>query len=217
MIHLLPHWNWPERAGGIVPVVVYSNCVAVELFLNGKTLGVKAREFPSEGVAGAWNTYAKPKVEATTADLQLVWDVPYEAGELKAVGYYRNAEIVATTSARTAHEPASIEVTVDRAAITAAARDVAHVTVRALDSDGVFVPLANNPMTFRLDGRAKLIGIDNGDPESHSSYQSDTRAPFNGLALALVQSTNTPGTVHLVARSPGLREAAVDITTSSSN
>jgi beta-galactosidase len=213
MIHLLPHWNWPERAGGIVPVVAYSNCAAVELFLNGRSLGVKAREFPSEGVSGAWNTYDKPKVDPTTADMQFVWDVAYEPGELKAVGCDRYGAIVATTVLRTAHQAAALEVTVDRAALKAGARDVAHVTVRALDADGTFVPLADNPVTFELTGPAKLIGVDNGDPESHESYQGDTRALFKGMALALVQSTASPGAVTLTARSPGLREAAVAIST----
>lgn len=213
MVHLLPHWNWPEKVGTAIPVVAYSNCAAVELFLNGRSLGVKAREFPSEGVTGAWNSYAKPKVEATTSDLQLVWDVPYEPGELKAVAFDRLGDVVAQTVVRTAGQAAALELTADRNTIRSGDRDVAAVTVRALDADGNFVPLADNQVKFEIAGPGKILGVDNGDPESHASYQGDTRALFNGMALALVQSTPTPGVMRIVAHSPGLRDSQVAIAT----
>lgn len=213
MIHLLPHWNWPDRAGMSVPVVAYSNCAAVELFLNGRSLGAKAREFPAQGNSTGWNTYALPLVRATTADLQLVWDVPYEPGELKAVGYDRGGKIVVEARERTAGAAESLELTVDRPTLTADARDVAHVTVRALDANGVPAPLADNQVSFELSGPGRLIGVDNGDPASHESYQGSTRALFRGMALALVQSTSDPGAVRLTARAAGLRDSAVSIST----
>ncbi len=211
MVHLLPHWNWPERTGQVVPVVAYSNCAAVELFLNGKSLGAKAREFPAQGNAGAWNLYPQPLVDATTVDMQFVWDAVYAPGELKAVGYDRTGAVVSEAVVRTAGDAATLELTVDRDTLAAGGRDVAHFTVRALDAKGNFVPLAQNQIRFELSGPAKLIGLDNGDPASHASYQGDTRALFNGLALALVQTTGQAGPVRLVARADGLREAAVEI------
>jgi beta-galactosidase len=211
MLHLLPHWNWPSRAGGVVPVVAYSNCAAIELFLNGRSMGVKAREFPSEGVTGSWNHYTEPKTMATTGDLQLVWDVPYEPGVLEAVGYDRHGAVVAHAEVRTAQQAASLELTVDRASISSGLRDVASVTVRAIDANGVFVPLADNSITFDVSGPAKLIGVDNGDPESQASYQGRTRALFKGMALALVQSTPEAGTIHVSAHSDGLKDAQIEI------
>jgi beta-galactosidase len=211
MVHLLPHWNWPGAAGTVVPVVAYSNCAAVELFLNGRSLGVKSREFPSEGVTGAWNNYAEPKIEATTSDMQLVWDVQYEPGELKAVGYDRLGHVSAQEIVRTAGQAASLELSVERPVITSGVRDVASVTVRAVDADGVFVPLAENQVSFDVSGPAKLIGVDNGDPESHASYQGSTRALFNGMALALLQSTPDQGTIRITAHSEGLKDASLEI------
>ncbi|HEY4247028.1 MAG TPA: glycoside hydrolase family 2 TIM barrel-domain containing protein [Lacunisphaera sp.] len=213
MIHLLPHWNWPDRVGRPVPVVAYTNCAAVELFLNGRSLGAKSREFPAQGASTGWNTYALPQIQTTTSDLQLVWDVLYEPGELKAVGYDRDGKIVSEASVRTAGPVASLELSVDRAALTAGARDVAHVTVRALDAHGVFVPLADNQIEFELIGPARLLGVDNGDPSSHASYQGNTRALFHGMALALVQSTTDAGSIRLTAHSPGLPLATVTLTT----
>jgi len=211
MLHLLPHWNWADKAGSVVPVVAYSNCAAVELFLNGRSMGVKAREFPSQGVTGTWNNYAQPKIEATTADMQLVWDVPYQPGELKAVGYDRRGQIVANATVRTAGKAAKLEITADRASIVSGMRDVASLTVRALDADGIFVPLADNEVTFEISGPARIIGVDNGDPENHASYQGNTRALYNGMALALAQSGNETGTVRVTARSDGLQDAQLEI------
>jgi beta-galactosidase len=100
---------------------------------------------------------------------------------------------------------------VDRASVSPGLRDVASVTVRALDADGVFVPLADNPITFDVSGPARLIGVDNGDPESHASYQGNSRALFNGMALALLQSTPETGVIHVTARSEGLHDGQVEI------
>ena len=113
MIHLLPHWNWPERKGKVVPVVVYSNCEVVELFVNGKSFGAKAREFPMQGTKGGWNSYAKPVVRNTTVDMQLVWDVPYEDGEVIAIGY-KNGEPVVNSKMQTAGKAVSLELTADK-------------------------------------------------------------------------------------------------------
>lgn len=211
MIHLLPHWNWPGRINRPVPVVAYSNCAAVELFLNGRSLGTKAREFPAQGASDGWNSYRDPIIRATTSDLQFVWDVVYEPGELKAVGYDRHGQVVATERIQTAGPAASLEATVDRAILVAGAREVAHLTVRALDANGVFMPVADNSLTLEVTAPGKLIGMDNGDPLSHESYQAHTRKLYNGMALALVQSTANTGLIRVTVRSGDLRPAIVEI------
>ncbi|HUJ45113.1 MAG TPA: glycoside hydrolase family 2 TIM barrel-domain containing protein [Opitutaceae bacterium] len=209
MLHLLPHWNWPDRLGKVVPVVACTNCAAVELFLNGRSLGAKAREFPQQGVTKAWNSYGQPQIQATTDDFQLVWDVVYEPGELKAVGYDRNAAVVAGAVVRTAGPAAALALTVDRATLAADARDVAHVTVEVQDANGVVVPDADNNVTFTMEGDGTLLGVDNGDPLSHASYRANSRQVFHGLALALVQAGTRGGAIRVTATSPGLKEAAV--------
>ena len=86
MIHLFPHWNWKGREGQVLQVMAYTNCDSVELFVNGKSFGIKALEFPRQGNSGAWNRYDQPPVNTTTGDFHLAWDVPYEPGILKAIG-----------------------------------------------------------------------------------------------------------------------------------
>ena len=113
MVHLFPHWNWKGREGQVIPVVCYTSCDTVELFLNGKSFGAKSLEFPRQGTAGGWNRYARPQVSVTTADLHLSWDVPYEPGTLKAVGR-KNGQVVCEEEIRTTGEPAAIALSVDR-------------------------------------------------------------------------------------------------------
>ena len=210
MIHLAPHWNWKGHEGKIIPVLVYTNCESVELFLNGKSYGTKALEFPRQGNSGGWNKYDRPQVFATTGDLHLSWDVPYEPGTLKAVGK-KGGKIVYETEISTTGLPASVRLSVDRNDLNADARDVAHVKVEVVDEQGRVVPDAANPIQLSVSGAGSLIGFDNGNPVDHTSMKSSQRNVFNGLALGIVQSTFIKGTIRISATSPNLKEGTVEI------
>ena len=210
MLHLFPHWNWKGREGQIVPVLCYTSCDVVELFLNGKSYGAKALDFPRQGSTGSWNRYARPQVFATTADLHLVWDVPYEPGTLKAVGY-KDGKEVCTAEISTTGEPAAIGLSVDKNAMAADGRDIAHITVQILDDKGRVVPTADNEVAFEIQGAGKIIGVDNGNPSSHEDYKANHRKAFNGSCLAIVQGSRKPGKIRLVARAEGLKEASIEI------
>src|SRR5258708_713135 len=108
VLHLFPHWNWAGRVGQVIRVVAYTTCNSVELFLNGRSLGEKRIEFPAQGTSGGWNSYAQPVVRATTNDLHVSWDVPYEPGVLKAVGKDRAGKVMCNAEVRTAGAPAAI-------------------------------------------------------------------------------------------------------------
>jgi beta-galactosidase len=95
--------------------------------------------------------------------------------------------------------------------LSADARDVAHLTVKIVDEHGNVVPTARNLVTFVVQGAGALIGVDNGDPASHEDYRSNRREAFNGLCLAIVQTTREPGKLRVAARADGLKEAAVDL------
>jgi beta-galactosidase len=206
MLHIFPHWNWPGREGQVIPVLAYTSCDSVELFLNGKSLGVKAREFPRQGTAGGWNKYAKPEIFPTTADLHLQWDVPYEPGELKAIGY-KDGKKVCEETVRTAGEPARIVLSTDREKLRAGTRDVAHLFVKIVDAQGNVVPGAENLVKFDLQGAGKLLGVDNGNPASHESFQANERKAFAGLALAIVEASSDPGEFRISVTSEKLAAA----------
>lgn len=213
MLHLFPHWNWKGREGQFIPVTCYTNCDTVELFINGRSVGVKGYAFPRTGMEGRYGNYpARARVPRTTADLHLSWDVPYERGTLKAVGT-KNGEVVVAEEVSTTREPYAIDLSADRNAIAADGRDVAHMTVRILDDRGRVVPTAANEIAFLIKGDGNLIGADNGDPQSHEDYKSDRRKAFNGMCLAIVQSTGRQGNIEVTATSPGLEAGKVMIAT----
>ena len=212
VLHLLPSWNWQGREGQILPVLAYTNCDTVELYLNGKFYGAKSREFPRQGNSGAWNKYARPYVNITTADLHLSWDLPYEPGVIKAVGR-RNGQTVATVEIRTAGKPAALRASADIPAIFADGSDVATVHVDVVDSAGNVVPYADNLIRFRVSGNGRLAGVDNGNQQDDHSFRLDERNAFNGHAYAVLSATRTPGVIHLTIEADGLQGTAVEVST----
>ncbi len=212
VLHLYPHWNWKSKEGQFVSVSCYTNCDTVELFLNDKPVGVKGYEFPRLGMEGTYGKYpARANVIRTTSDLHLAWDVPYEAGTLKAVGK-QNGKVVATEEISTTGDPAAISVSVDRHVISADNRDVAHLTIQILDGENRVVPTADNEVTLVVEGEGTIIGMDNGNPESHEDYRSNRRKAFNGLCLAIIQSTGKSGQIRVKATSPSLADATATLT-----
>ncbi|HVU24118.1 MAG TPA: beta-galactosidase GalA [Opitutus sp.] len=148
VLHLFPHWNWPGREGQPITVSVDSNCDAVELFLNGDSLG-------------------RQKMERNG---HLEWLVNYAPGTLLARGFRAGKE-VATAKVETTGAPGALALTPDRAQIAADGADVSVITVEARDAAGRVVPTANVPVTFSLRGPGRIIGVGNGDPGSHEPDQ----------------------------------------------
>jgi beta-galactosidase len=211
VLHLFPHWNWKGKEGQIIPVTCYTNCDTVELFLNGRSLGVKGYAFPRLGMEGKYGNYpARARVLRTTADLHLSWDVPYEPGTLKAVGI-KNGNVASTVEIFTTGEPAAIRLSSDRDTIAADRRDVAHLIVQIVDDKGRLVPTAESDVTFKVEGDGLVLGVDNGDPRSHADYRSTRRQAFHGLCLAVLQSTAKPGQVRVTASSPAVEPATIVI------
>jgi beta-galactosidase len=215
VLHLLPHWNWPGRRGQLIPVLAYTNCTSVELFLNGRSLGEKRLEFPAQGTSGGWNSYAQPFVDVTTDDLHLTWDVPYEPGVLRAVGRRRDGTVACHAEVRTAGAPAAIRLSVDRDTVTAVPGDVAHVTFEIVDSAGTVVPTARDLVRFAVTG-GSIVALDNADLQDLDSYRADRRRAFEGTGLAIVRATQ-PGPLRLTASAEGLREASVAIVVRAGN
>jgi beta-galactosidase len=209
VLHLFPHWNWPGREGQSVPVLAYTNCNRVELFLNGRSLGEKRLEFPAQGTSGGWNSYAQPVVRATTNDLHLSWDVPYEPGVLRAVGKRRDGTVACHAEVRTAGPAAAIRLTVDRDTVTAEPGDVAHLTIEIVDSAGTVVPTAGAVVHVAVTG-GSLLSLDNADPQDHEPFRSDHRHVLNGRALAILRA-GPPGVLHVTVGADGLGQASVNV------
>ncbi|MDI1319542.1 MAG: glycoside hydrolase family 2 TIM barrel-domain containing protein, partial [bacterium] len=192
MAHLLPHWTWPERAGQVTPVHVYSSGDEAELFLNGQSLGRKKRG-PQE--------------------YRFQWDsVVYQPGELRVVTYKKGAKWAEAVQ-RTAGPAARLVLAADRATVRADGRDLSFVTVTVTDKDGLMAPRAGNALKFTLTGPGEIIATDNGDATSFESFQSPERKAYNGLALVVIRTkAGEPGALTLHAESAGLASAEIKLT-----
>ncbi|MCK5909874.1 MAG: DUF4982 domain-containing protein, partial [Caulobacter sp.] len=189
LLHLLPHWNCQGREGQPIAVWAHSNCDKVELFLNGKSQGVRA----------------------VKANHHVEWSVPYAPGVLEAHGY-KNGKVVLRERRETAGPAAALRLTADRVRLTADGQDVAVLKVEVLDAKGRPVPRADDLVRFELSGPIDLIGVGNGNPTSHEPDVALQRKAFNGLAQAIVRTRqNQSGRGRVVVSAPGLKSAALDV------
>jgi beta-galactosidase len=188
MLHLLPHWTHPGKEGTAIPIVAYSNCASVELFLNGQSLGRKKID---------------PREET-------VWMVPYVKGELKAVARIDGA-VVAEHRVRTAGESSQIALQPSRLEMRANRSDVTRLDLEICDKHGSCVPLADNLVEFEIHGPGRLIGVENGDILDLTSNKGHNRRAFRGKLVAFVQSTDQAGAIEFVAKSKGLETRTVTI------
>ena len=208
VLHLMPHWNWRGNEGKIIQVVCYTNMESVELFVNGKSYGSKATEYPRRGSDISWMQPAPGKHYATTADLHLVWDVEYQPGEIKAVGIRDGQtyeEIIRTTGA-----PARLHASVDRPSFHARSGDVAHVTVEIFDADGNLCPNADQLVRFKVSG-GRLIGVESGNMSDLSSTKASERKAYCGMVLGIV-AADKPGEVTVEVSADGLQSSKVTFT-----
>lgn len=194
MIHLFPHWNWPGKEGQNIQVIAFSNCAKVELFLNGKSLG--AKETPLYG--------------------HLSWEVPYEPGDLSAVGYDTSGNVTAVTNEETTGAPYALQLSTISSGLQANHEDVAVIDVAVVDSKGRVVPTADNLVRFKVVGDGYVAGVGNGNPSDHDPDKANYRKAFNGLCAVDVGTTNTPGAIRLIASSPGLKSAEITLHSSPS-
>lgn len=211
MVHLFPHWNWAGHEGQVISVITYTNCDTVELFLNGKSYGKKSYVFPQQGHSKVWNEYDRPYVAPTTSDLHLSWDVPFSPGTLKVVGKKDRETVI--EEVHTTSAPAAIRLTADRNSIQADMQDIVNVKVEIIDKDGLVVPTASNMVEFKVEGEGILIGTDNGNPQDKAQMKSKLRNAYNGLALAVIQSTDKKGSIRISAFSGELKEAVLQVVT----
>ena len=168
---------------------VFTNCDETELFVNGKSQGKKT--LPVK----------RP---------ELVWDVNYEAGEIKAIGY-RNGKAIAEDILKTAEKPAKLIVEPDVTSLKANGLDVAYFNVRLVDKHGTLVPNADTRIDFKVTGSGVNAGVDNGNILSDEPWQADYRTTYNGRCQLVVRSTSQPGTVKVQVKAKGLRPVTLTL------
>ncbi|WP_442680715.1 beta-galactosidase GalA [Sphingomonas sp. ASY06-1R] len=182
ILHLIPHWNWAGREGQPIRVMAMTNAETVALMLNGRLIG-------------------EQKVDPYEMN---EWRVPYAPGRLEAVAK-RGGRIVARAMVETTGAPVALRLTPDRVMLTADGRDATAITVEALDARKRPIATANLDVAFDITG-GRIIGLGNGDANSHEPEKGRQRRLYNGLAQVIVQSdAGRAGALTLRATAAGLR------------
>lgn len=180
------HWNFED--GDICEVVAYTNLPSAELFLNSASLGVRKPCDPEFGN-------------------MIIWDVPFEKGELKAVA--DNCEyIIKTTS-----EPVEISLRASKNVVKSDSCDCIRVDVSLLDKDKNKVNWSDNVITAQISGLSVTIaGIESGCGFDTAPYFLPSKKLYNGNAVIYLKSTDIKGISTLTVTSDNLPPAAVSVT-----
>jgi beta-galactosidase len=188
MVHIVGHWTWPSEEGQSKSVKVYSNAEEVELFLNGKSLGVK-REEHDPGLLHP------PRL----------WQVRYEPGELKAVARTEGKEISDTR--RTAGPAHHIVLETDVQQLESGnPESLAYITALVVDEHGTVVPSSYHPITFTLYGPGELL--------EQTWLGHGTGTTWNaiaGMTRIALRATNRTGHTVIGAYSPGLGMGRIEL------
>ena len=196
-LHILPHWNWQGREGETTPVFVYTSYPSAELFVNGVSQGRRTKD-----PASRENRY------------RLRWnEVEYQPGTLRAVAYDADGNAVAEKEIRTAGAPRGLVLEADRRVLKADGRDLSFITVRAVDKQGNFCPLADNALEFSVSGEGAFRAVCNGDATSTELFHLPAIKLFNGMAVVIVRSTDRAGEMELTVKGRNLKTAALKIRT----
>ena len=174
VLHLFPHWNWLD--GQHIDLwCYYNNADEVELFINGRSQGVKAKKDDHE--------------------YHLMWRVKFEPGEVKAVAR-KNGKAVAEKTIRTSGAPAQLRMTSDRIRFgnNPNGDNLAFITVEVIDKDGNLCPRADDQVFFEVEG-GRIVGVDNGNPISMERFKDTKRKAFNGKCLVVVATDGGDVTV----------------------
>lgn len=188
-LHILPHWNWKGREGEITPVFVYTSYSKAELFINGKSQGIREKNDST-----VYNRY------------RLMWNnVRYQPGELRVVIYDDNGAIKAEKAVRTAGRPHHLVATVNRNTLAPTGDDLAYITIQVADKDGNIVPIDNRRVKFSVSGAGTFEATANGDPTSLLPFQNPEMDLFSGAATAIVRSSNKKGNIIFTASAKGVK------------
>ena len=183
--------NWNREAGEKVSLYTYTNGDEVELFLNGKSLGVKKNS-------------NDPKLRA-----RIKWDnIAYAPGTLVAVAK-KNGKVVDRHQIETTGEAVALKLVPDVETWHADGKDLMHVRIYAVDKKGRRVlnmkdAKAFDKLTFTVKGDANIVAVDNGNIASDELHIGKTqlektiqRNLFQGSALVILRAGNKPGKIEL--------------------
>ena len=185
MMYIFPHWN--HRQGETVKVITVTNCDSCELFLNGRSLGVKECDLREP----------------------CLWDVAFEPGTLQAVGY-RNGQKVSEYEVKTAFEPYRLIAEPHKTKIKNDSYDAVAVNIQAVDRFGTPCPDADNLVSFKVSG-GRILGVGNGNPGSHEPDFAESRKLYHGKCQSIISCNAQSEELIIEAESAGLFSAVIEM------
>ncbi len=190
-VHLLPYWDWNE--GQLIDVKAYTNADAVELFFNDQSLG-KQEINHKDG--------AEPFGQ---------WQLEYHKGEIKAVAYDADGNVIATDTKRSFEDPDHIILKPEE---NDGNEGLHFIQIMLADKNGTLVENARNYVTFNVAGDAELLGMDNGDSTDYEEYKpegtrSHTRKLFANRLIAIVKSKKKSSSFVITAASADLQNVSM--------
>lgn len=190
-IHIGVSWDWNREQ--MIDVPVMTNAEGAELFLNGKSLGIKNRDSESREV------------------FLPVWKVPYAPGVLRAVAYDKQGNILCEDRQATPGETDHLILEPEDPYILSDGWDISFIRIQAVDANGNHVSNARNRVTVSVSGGGRLIGTDNGDSTDSDSYKSGSRRLFSGKLLLMIGSNGNTESVHITVSCAGCPDAEMTL------
>ena len=188
------HWN--RQPGKNVQLITYTNADEVELRLNGKSLGRKKN----------------PKDDPKHRN-QIRWDnITYADGTLLAIAY-NNGKDVAHHQIQTSGKAVRLSALADNIEWKADGMDLMHVRLEAIDSKGRRVPMAQDELTFEIEGDAQIVAVTNGDINSDELNVQNHRHLWNGSAMVILRAGRTPSKVVLKTKANGFKTITTKLET----
>lgn len=185
MIHLFPYWDF--NLGQMIDVRVATNAPKFELYLNGQLIETRIINHELD------------------KDLIPTIRIPYEPGELKAIAYNKNNQVIATDRKHSFGDAVEISTKIDKNTLYADGQDLVFVEIGAVDAQGYPVENARNRVEIAVTGAGRLVGLDNGDSTDYDQYKGTSRRLFSGKLMAIIAATNEVGTINVTVTSNGLK------------
>jgi hypothetical protein len=185
-----PIWNYEQ--GQSVRVVCYTNAAKAKLILNGKEVGETKEYNDTIGI--------------------IYWDIPYEAGKLEVVGMDKNGIEISKHTLQSSNRPFALQLKESTISINKE-KGLAQIDILVVDENGIPVMLADNEITCKIIGPAKLLGLEGSDNDDMGDYTDNKQRVFHGKLLAYIQATGEVGEVKVKFTSKLLKgvEMKIDI------
>ncbi len=186
----LKSWNWQGNEGTPLQVSVYSRCDKIILELNGIVLG--------------------EKIVSEETKLTASFEVPYQPGELVAIGFIDGKEVV-RQSLKTTGKPAQLKIKSETENILSSENDLVYFNIEVLDENGLLIPDAEIPIEFEIGGDCKLQAVGNGNPTDMKSFQQPKVNSYRGHCQLIVHKNKDCGDIEVTVISKGLKSVSYKI------